>query len=199
MNGAYIALGCALLTQHAVPAEAAPTITAAQWNAFADANAVNTCFPGFVVSFEDVSAVSAPPPVQIARAEYQRLSFGAALVAPMATAILGPDATAKPSALSAERDDTFVSFVVAAPGETARGFVLGNGSMPPLDAGPPDYAAAIVARLTPGLTHVPAGAGSTRCGFTRVTLVDKEAPDTGASIQLIVRDGKIVGGVETRL
>jgi hypothetical protein len=180
-------------------AGADPTITAAQWNAFAGGNAINTCFPGFVVSFEDVNAVPAAPPVQIAHADYERLSLGSGLATPMATVILGPDPSMKPGTLTAELDGTFVSFVVAAPGETARGFVAAGDAKPALDAGPKDDAASLTARLASALALVPKDSPVATCGLTRVTFVDKKSPDTGASIQLILRDGKIVGGIETRL
>jgi hypothetical protein len=193
------ALGVIVTLLPVAETRAASSITSAQWSAFVDGNDIDRCFPGFVVSFESVDSIAAPPPVTLPHADFEKFSAGDDLGKPMATQIIVPNAGTKASALTAERDGDFVAFVVAVPGEIARGFVAAGTAMPPIDPGPAGTADALLAKLTPALALIPKDSGLTKCGLTRVTFVDARNPDNGTSIQLILRDGAIVGGAETRL
>jgi hypothetical protein len=180
-------------------ADAATTISSAQWNTFVDGNAINACFPGFVVSFEDINATPGPPPVTISHADFEKLTFGAEIAKPMATEIVGPNPALKPAPLMAELAGDLVVFVFNGNGIAARGFVESAANAPPLDPGPSNEARALETQFAPALALVPKDAGLTQCGLTRVTFFDADSPDGGSSIQLILRAGKIVGAAETRL
>jgi hypothetical protein len=173
------------------------TIASAKWNAYVDKDPVNRCFHGFVASFEPVQSEAGAAPVTITHADYAKLSFGDDLTKPLATDVVSNDPGWQPMMLTVEREGRDVAYLLNAGGITARGFVVAAATPLAIASGSAVGGTSLEDRYAPALALISGNPGLTRCGLTRVTFMDATVPDGTRSIQVILRNGKLVGAVET--
>jgi len=173
------------------------TIPSAKWNAYVDKDPVNRCFHGFVASFEPIQSEAGAASVTIAHSDYEKLSFGDDLTKPLATDVVSSDPGWQPSMLTVEREGRDIAYLLNAGGITARGFVVSATAMPAIASGSAIGGTTLEQRYAPALALIPSGAGITKCGLTRVTFMDATVTDGTRSIQVILRNGKLVAAAET--